>query len=182
MEPEHESSSATEHLWSKLMHTRFHSKPKLETTPSAPALPFLLPPQLPQMIPSGLEPETLWLLAIRSDDCAMKPVVALVNCWGRASCYPFFSLISRLLTTVSLPQWSTTFVRISLASFSCPPKRQQKLFPWLHTLLPPLDKPKLETTPSAPALPFLLPPQQPQMVPSGLEPETLWLLAIRSDD
>ena len=24
-------------------------------------------------------------------------------------------------------------------------------------------------------------PQQPQMVPSGLEPETLWLLAIRSD-
>ena len=25
------------------------------------------------------------------------------------------------------------------------------------------------------------PPQQPQMVPSGLEPETLWLLAIRSD-
>ena len=58
------------------MHTRFHSKPKLETTPSAPALPFLLPPHQLQVVPSGLEPETLWLLAIRSDQLSYE-----TSCW-----------------------------------------------------------------------------------------------------
>ena len=56
--------------------TKFHSKPKLETTPSAPALPFLLSPQQLQMVPSGLEPETLWLLAIRSDQLSYE-----TRCW-----------------------------------------------------------------------------------------------------
>ena len=58
------------------MHTRFHRKPKLETTPPAPALPFLLPPQQLQMVPPGLEPETLWLLAIRSDQLSYE-----TSCW-----------------------------------------------------------------------------------------------------
>ena len=58
------------------MHTRFHSKPKLETTPSVPALPFLLPPIQLQMVPSGLEPETLWLLAMRSDQLSYE-----TRCW-----------------------------------------------------------------------------------------------------
>ena len=58
------------------MDTRYHSKEKLETTPSATALPFLLPPQQLQIIPSGLEPETLRLLAIGSDQLSYE-----TSCW-----------------------------------------------------------------------------------------------------
>ena len=111
------------------MHTRFHSKPKLETTPSAPALPFLLPPQQLQVVPSGLEPETLWLLAIRSDQLSYE-----TSCWPLQLLGQGFRLPSlfthRKSAHHSQPARAAKRADLGSSAGNCAP------FPWLQTLLP----------------------------------------------
>ena len=65
-------------------------------------------------------------------------------------------------------------IRISLTSFSCLPKRLQR------TCTPNFTASQ-RWKQLRPCTSFLLPPHQLEMIPSGHEPETLWLLAMRSD-
>ena len=66
-------------------------------------------PQQLQMVPSGFELETLWLLTNALTNRAMRPVVGLFKCCGRALCSPFIAHAlppSKVLSMVSLPEWS----------------------------------------------------------------------------